>query len=74
MKTTADWMKDRGMFIPMPITYLNQQRWDGAEFFEEAPAKAYVDPVLKRMDEQAAKAIPAPADVREKINQILRRQ
>jgi hypothetical protein len=30
--------------------------------------------VLKRMDEQAAKAIPAPADVREKINQILRRQ
>jgi hypothetical protein len=74
MKTTADWMKDRGMFIPMPITYLNQQRWDGAEIIEEAPAKAYVDPVLKRMDEQAAKAIPAPADVREKINQILRRQ
>jgi hypothetical protein len=31
MKTTADWLKDNGAYIPMPLTYLNQQRWDGAE-------------------------------------------
>lgn len=31
MKTTSEWLKDNGMFIPMPITYLNQARWDGAD-------------------------------------------
>lgn len=37
LKTTADWLKDNGSFIPMPITYLRQQRWDGAEI-PEPPA------------------------------------
>jgi hypothetical protein len=31
MKTTMDWLKDNGAFIPMPATYLRQARWDGAE-------------------------------------------
>ena len=31
MKTTQDWRKDDGAFVPMPLTYLNQMRWDGAE-------------------------------------------
>jgi hypothetical protein len=74
MKTTADWIKDRGMYIPMPITYLNQQRWDGAEIEIPAPAAKYVDPALKAIEDHAKAARPAPADVRAKINQILRRQ
>ena len=26
-----DWLKDSGKYIPAPLVYLNQQRWDGAE-------------------------------------------
>jgi hypothetical protein len=74
MKTTADWIKDRGMYIPMPITYLNQQRWDGAEIDIPAPAKAYVDPVLRKMDEQAAKAVKPSAEVQARIAQLLGRR
>jgi hypothetical protein len=35
LKTTADWLKDGGAFIPAPLVYLNQQRWDGADIPEE---------------------------------------
>jgi hypothetical protein len=31
LATTADWLKDGGAFIPAPLVYLHQQRWDGAE-------------------------------------------
>lgn len=31
MRVSQDWLKDNGAFIPMPATYLNQRRWDGAE-------------------------------------------
>lgn len=31
LSTTADWLKDGGAYIPAPLVYLNQQRWDGAE-------------------------------------------
>jgi hypothetical protein len=31
LKSTADWLKDGGAFIPAPLVYLNQQRWDGAD-------------------------------------------
>ena len=38
LKTTADWLKDCGAYIPAPLVYLNQQRWTGAEI--PAPAEA----------------------------------
>lgn len=41
LKTTADWLKDQGAYIPAPLVYLNQQRWDGADVPEppkEQPA------------------------------------
>jgi len=31
MAESADWQKNGGEFIPMPATYLNQARWDGAD-------------------------------------------
>ena len=31
MKASPSWTKDAGQFIPMPITYVNQRRWEGAE-------------------------------------------
>ncbi len=69
MKTTADWMKDRGMFIPMPITYLNQQRWDGAEIeieVIEAP-KAFIDPALKKIMDDRAKAVAPSDEIRQRL-------
>lgn len=29
MKGSAAWTKDKGAFIPSPLVYLNQQRWEG---------------------------------------------
>lgn len=30
MKSSPDWRKESGQFIPAPLVYLNQRRWDGA--------------------------------------------
>jgi len=34
MKQSADWLKENGAYVPAPLTYLNQQRWDGSELSE----------------------------------------
>jgi uncharacterized protein YifE (UPF0438 family) len=31
LKTSVDWLKDNGQFIPAPLVYLNQRRWEGVE-------------------------------------------
>ena len=31
MKRTPGWTKDGGQFVPSPLVYLNQRRWEGAE-------------------------------------------
>lgn len=36
LRTTEDWMKNGGAFIPAPLVYINQSRWDGAEIPESA--------------------------------------
>ena len=40
LKSSASWMKNGGEFIPAPLVYLNQRRWEGAE--SVAPATADV--------------------------------
>jgi hypothetical protein len=40
MKTTEAWLRDMGAFIPMPITYLRQARWDGADIPKSAVERA----------------------------------
>lgn len=30
LKTSEDWRREAGRFIPAPLVYLNQRRWDGA--------------------------------------------
>jgi hypothetical protein len=76
MKTTADWIKDRGMFVPMPITYLNQQRWDGAEIEIVVPVQSsvYVDPALKKIMEDRSIAVAPNAEVRAKMAELLGRR
>lgn len=39
LKTTPDWLKDQGAFIPAPLVYLNQQRWDGADVPDQEHGK-----------------------------------
>ena len=51
LKTTEDWQKNGGAFIPAPLVYLNQSRWDGAEI-PESPEQARA-----RIAEVEAKAV-----------------
>jgi hypothetical protein len=66
MKTTDDWRKADGAFIPAPAVYLNQRRWDGAEIPE---IKKPVD-VLKQIEESRKAAVPMPDDIRQKLNAL----
>lgn len=36
LKLSAGWTKQGGEFIPAPLVYLNQRRWEGAETSEQA--------------------------------------
>lgn len=31
MKSSDEWRRDGGQFVPAPLVYLNQRRWEGAE-------------------------------------------
>lgn len=33
MKASRDWLKNEGEFIPAPLVYLNNRKWEGAEVF-----------------------------------------
>jgi hypothetical protein len=65
MKTTDQWRKDNGAFIPAPLVYLNQQRWDGAEIPDVKPVYT-IDPHIVAMEEMKAKAVPMPDWLKEK--------
>ena len=69
MKTTEQWLKANGAFIPAPLVYLNQQRWDGAEVPEMA-IKTEVDPALLKIEKDRQKAVAMPEDVRRKIAEL----
>ncbi len=63
LKTTADWLKDQGAFIPAPLVYLNQQRWDGADIPESVGQPACQDStqkLLKEMDLASKTALTGP--------------
>lgn len=69
MKTTDQWRKNEGAFIPAPLVYLNQQRWDGAEIPETKPMSAK-DPALVKLDEDNKKAAPMPESVRLRLAEL----
>jgi hypothetical protein len=69
LKTTEQWLKGNGAFIPAPLVYLNQQRWDGAEVPEMKP-KPTIDPALAKIDADRKKASPMPEYIRLKMAQM----
>jgi len=71
MKTTDDWRKQNGAFIPAPLVYLNQQRWDGAEVPEAAPVVTVQDMRAKWREEDSKAAKPS-IEQRAKIAALLR--
>ncbi len=72
MKTTDQWRKDSGAFIPAPLVYLNQQRWDGAEIPEafNNPGVHQLDPALVKIQQDLKKAAPMPEAIRKKIMEL----
>jgi hypothetical protein len=76
LKTTDQWRKDNGAFIPAPLVYLNQQRWDGAEipdsFNPNVKESQKVDPALQKIKDDMALAVPMPDHVRERLRAIRR--
>jgi hypothetical protein len=39
VKTSDDWLKDNGRFVPAPMVYLNQRRWEGFEITDSRTTK-----------------------------------
>jgi hypothetical protein len=76
LKTTEAWLKDQGAYIPAPLVYLNQQRWDGADIPEppkEQPAIEASNDWLRRQEEQTARvAQNNEAKVKEALDRMAR--
>ena len=69
LKTTEQWIKSNGAFIPAPLVYLNQQRWDGADIPELKPKDA-IDPALAKIEADRKKAVPIPEHIRAKLAEL----
>ena len=72
MKTTDAWKKADGAFIPAPLVYINQMRWDGAEIPEVTVNVnvSFKDAALTKIEEDRAKAVPMPSHVREALAKL----
>ena len=69
MKTTEAWKKDNGAFIPAPLVYINQMRWDGAEVpdIEITVSVAFKDPALRKIEEHSKNAVKPSLEVLAKL-------
>jgi len=63
LKTTEQWLKSNGAFIPAPLVYLNQQRWDGAEI----PEIKRTETTLEALEKSRKSSVPMPDDIRAKL-------
>jgi hypothetical protein len=72
LKTTDMWRKSDGNFIPAPLVYLNQERWDGAEIpeLEITVTVGYKDPALKKIEEDAKIATQMPDEIKKQLAEI----
>ena len=70
LKTTEQWVKASGAFIPAPLVYLNQQRWDGAEI----PEIKRTETALEAIEQSRKASIPMPDEIRAKLNALRGKQ
>jgi len=73
MTTTDAWRKSDGAFIPAPLVYLNQQRWDGAEIpesFTGVERVKQMDPALVKIQQDANKAAPMPDHIKKRLAEL----
>ena len=72
MKTTDAWKKANGDFIPAPLVYINQMRWDGAEVPEMTVNVnvSFKDPALTKIENDTRRAVGMPSDVAEKLREL----
>lgn len=69
-KRLPQWMAENGKFIPHPSTWLNEGRWmDEGATVQSAPVKGR-DPELRRIEEDRAKAVPIPENIREQLKAL----
>jgi hypothetical protein len=75
MKTTDQWKKGDGAFIPSPLVYINQMRWDGAEI-PDMTVNVNVnlrDPALAKIEEDTRNVAPMPSFVRDYIARLTKK-
>lgn len=71
LKTTEQWQKGNGSFIPAPLVYLNQMRWDGADIPDDFDKpKEVKDPILAKLEQDRARAVPMPEEIRRKLAEL----
>lgn len=73
------WAERNGAFVPMPATWLNQDRWEAADMLKPAPAKIAVQATqelladMSRHAQEAARVAPETIqrarEVRQRIMQ-----
>ena len=75
MTTTDAWRKSEGAFIPAPLVYLNQQRWDGAEIPESFGIERVkqADPTLVKIQQDWGKAAPIPDAIKKRLAEMRKR-
>jgi hypothetical protein len=72
-KASADWLKDGGAFIPAPLVWLNQSRWEAV--LEPAPSASLIasgEAERERQRQQAVIAVPTPAWAKELATKLKR--
>lgn len=71
VKTTDMWKKSNGDFIPAPLVYINQERWDGAEIPTPVTINInFRDPILEKLDNDTKNAAPMPEDVKKRMMEL----
>jgi len=72
LKTTEQWKRDGGKFVPAPLVYINQMRWEGAEVPEMVlnVNLNFRDPALEKIEKDTKNIAPMPASVRDYIKRL----
>jgi hypothetical protein len=72
MKTTDQWKEKNGAYVPAPLVYINQMRWDGADVpeIEITVSVAFKDPALRKIEEDRKRAVPPSLETLAKLAEL----